>query len=447
MSERFNSRQLLWGIILIAVILRAAAAFYLGNQVIELPGTFDQISYHNLALRVLDGHGFSFGETWWPATRPNEPTAHWSFVYTLYLAAVYWLTGANPLVARLLQALITGVAMPWLVYQLATQLFPTKQTDDLQRQKQAVHWVGLLAAAIAAVYIYFIYYAAALMTESFYLVAILWSLTLALAIRQGKRGWRQWLLLGVALGLTTLLRQLFLLFIPFLLFWLWWATRPKLRYMAATLAVFVALILPWTVRNYFAFDHFVLLNTNAGFAFYWGNHPIYGTEFEPILAEEKGSYQDLLPQDLLYLNEAQLDSAVLKLALADIVADPGRYIQLSLSRIVPYFVFWPSPDSGTISNWSRVLSFGLFLPFMLAGVMMSLFKREIWQPDRLTAPPVLIFLFILFYAGIHIATWTLIRYRLPIDACLIPFAALALRQLARPLWSVAFQKLNPVASR
>ena len=444
MAERLTARRLLLIIILVAVFLRLAAALYLGNEVVELPGTFDQISYHNLALRVLGGHGFSFGETWWPATPADEPTAHWSFLYTLYLVSVYWLTGANPLVARLLQAVITGIALPGLVYLLATRLFPLK-TKSGQNDETEPHWVALLAAAISAIYVYFVYYAAALMTESFYIVAILWTLTLALRIRQrGSEGWRHWLLLGLALGVTTLLRQLFLLFIPFLLLWLWWTVRPRLRYLAAVPVVVLLLILPWTIRNYYAFDHFVLLNTNAGFAFYWGNHPIYGTEFEPILSEEKGSYQDLLPQDLLDLNEAQLDSAVLRLALENIAGDPLRYVQLSLSRIVPYFVFWPSPDSGTISNWSRVLSFGLFLPFMLIGLIISLLDRKLWLPNRLAAPSALIFLFMLFYAGVHFATWTLIRYRLPIDACLIPFAALSIRQLARPLWTVAQQKLNPV---
>jgi hypothetical protein len=67
-------------------------------------------------------------------------------------------------------------------------------------------------------------------------------------------------------------------------------------------------MLPWIVRNYIAFDQFVLLNTNSGYASYWGNHPVYGTKFIPILPEEMGTYLDLLPRDLLKqgLNEAAL---------------------------------------------------------------------------------------------------------------------------------------------
>ena len=55
-------------ILLISVLLRFGAAFYLGDKVVDLPGTYDQISYHTLAVRVLTGHGFSFATVWWPIT-------------------------------------------------------------------------------------------------------------------------------------------------------------------------------------------------------------------------------------------------------------------------------------------------------------------------------------------------------------------------------------------
>jgi hypothetical protein len=416
------------GIIALSVLLRLAAAFYLGNQVIAMPAIFDQISYHNLALRLLAGHGFSFGEAWWPATAANAPTAHWSYLYTLYLALVYFIFGPQPLIARLLQAALVGVLLPWLLYRISGRLFqPTPAGRPSGEQ------VGLVAAGLGAVYIYFIYYAAALVTESFYIVALLWLFDLALQIRQSSRSHlRHWLLLGVALAAAVLLRQLFLLFIPFLLLWLWWVARPKLIMLAVPLAVLTVAILPWTVRNYLAFDQFVLLNSNAGYAFYWGNHPVHGTNFQPILGEGMPSYYEILPQDLLAmgLNEAALDSALMERAITAIVADPGRYILLSLSRIPHYFVFWPSSESGLISNISRMASFGLFLPFMLYGLFLAGRQRVRGLGERVASPFFLLFLFMLVYTGIHVLTWTLIRYRLPVDAVLLLFAGLALTDLA-----------------
>ncbi|MBE2224040.1 MAG: hypothetical protein IAF02_21050, partial [Anaerolineae bacterium] len=161
MTKHVQSRHILIGIIIVAVVLRVAAALYLGNQIVELPGTFDQISYHKLALRVLGGYGFSFGELWWPVTPANEPTAHWSFLYTFYLTAVYALFGSNPLAARVIQAIAAGILMPVLVFRVAKLIFsPNSPASAYESDFHKGTWIGLFAAGITAVYIYFIYYAA-----------------------------------------------------------------------------------------------------------------------------------------------------------------------------------------------------------------------------------------------------------------------------------------------
>jgi len=428
------------GILIVSVLLRLGAALYLGNAVAPLPGISDQQSYHNLALRVLGGYGFSFGENWWPVTQAGEPTAHWSFLYTLFVTAVYAVFGNSPLIARIIQAVVVGILMPLLVYRITRRLFSPKAIYRANYSElQNGEWIALIAAGATAVYIYFIYYAAALMTESFYIVAILWVFDLATKMAQKQENsLLDWVMMGVALGTVVLFRQLFLLFIPFLLLWLWWAVRPRLWQVALPLIVVILMILPWTARNYLAFDQFVLLNTNSGYAFYWGNHPIYGTKFIPILPEEMGTYLDLLPRDLLKqrLSEAGLDTALLKRALVGIAADPVRYVQLSISRIPPYFNFWPSADSGLLSNLTRVGSFGLFLPFMLAGLIRTLKYKYVSWRVWLASPFALVYLFILVYTGIHVLTWTLVRYRLPIDAFLLMFAALAIFKLVEWLSSV-----------
>jgi 4-amino-4-deoxy-L-arabinose transferase-like glycosyltransferase len=429
------SRKPLLAIIVVSVLLRVGAALYLGNSVQDQPGIFDQISYHNLALRLVAGYGFSFESNWWPATAAGSPTAHWSYLYTLYLAAVYTLFGPHALAARLIQAVAVGVLMPWLLYRIGCRLVP-EQPGQQGGGRSLPPWLGghrlgLAAAALSAVYIYFVYYAGALVTESFYIVVLLWAFDLSLQISRAREArLRHWLLLGLALALAVLLRQLVLLVIPFLLLWLWWVVRPRPARLALPLIVVFLAILPWTVRNYLAFDQFVLLNTNAGFAFYWGNHPVHGNRFVPILTPEMGSYYSLIPAELLHLDEASLDKALLERALAGIAADPGRFLILSLSRIPHYFVFWPSATSGTISNVSRVGSFGLFLPFMIYGLFLSWRYASGTLADRSRSPFFLLYLFTAVYTAIHVFTWTLIRYRLPVDAVLLLFAGLALLELA-----------------
>jgi hypothetical protein len=57
--------------------------------------------------------------------------------------------------------------------------------------------------------------------------------------------------------------------------------------------------------------------------------------------------------------------------------------------------------------------------------------------NLLVSPQGLLILFVLVYSGVHILTWTLVRYRLPVDAVLLPFAGLALYDIAQRL-SVKF---------
>ncbi len=403
-------------ILALSVFLRIAVAFAMGDKVVELPGIFDQISYHNLALRVLGGHGFTFGELWWPITPANAPTAHWSFPYTLFLVAVYALFGPHPLAARLIQALIVGVLQPYITYLLGTRIFNRS--------------IGLISAAIAAVYVYFFYYGAALMTEPFYITTILLSLYFAIRLTEASNA-RQHikfgLALGLSLGMTFLLRQVFLLFAPFLFLWIWIARRAQKKSLpfaatAISLALIVLLILPITAYNMKRFHRFVLLNTNSGYAFFWGNNPIYGTHFIPILSTAE--YREMIPVEVRGLDEAALDQELLKRGIGFVIEDPGRYALLSLSRIPPYFMFWYSPDSSLLSNISRIGSFGVFLPFMLVGFVLAAKRRKgLWS--LLISPEGLLMLFVVIYSGVHILTWTLIRYRLPVDAVLVLFAGLA----------------------
>lgn len=414
------TRYWLLVIIVIAIILRVSAAMYMGDQVQDLPGVYDQISYDRLAQNLLAGNGFSFDVDWWPATRAGEPTAHWSYFMSLFLYGVYRIFGHHPLVARLIQALLAGVWMPWLTYRLGKRL--------------ANPAVGLIAAAISAIYIYFFYYAGALMTETFFFLAVLGMLNLSIDLVESP-GWKPAILLGLALGCGMLLRQLLLLFTPFLLAWLLWAGRGrfKLRYLLAVLGLPLVMILPFTLRNSLAFHQFVLLNNNAGYAFFWANHPIYGTNFISILPPDYPSYRELIPPELLALDEAAMDKALMKLGIQFVLDDPLRYVLLSISRLKDYFLFWPKPDSGVISNISRVGSFGLFLPFMLYGLVLALLPGRLEK--LLGGAPVnrraylLVYLFMLVYSGIHLLSWAYVRYRLPLDAVLVVFAALAFYHL------------------
>jgi len=433
-----HQHWLLLAILFAAVLVRVIPALYLGDQVEVLPGTADQVSYHALALRLIDGNGFTFGENWWPATKAGEPTAHWSFLYVYYLAAVYELFNSHPVIARVIQAIVVGILQVVLTFAITRRLFGGR--------------AAVFGAALSAFYPYFIYYSATLMTEPFYITVVLGVIYTAIRFTQEKnhiqpdqkRVARNKILYGLGLGLligsAVLLRQLFLALVPVVYLWMWLAVqknrnRVTFPVIGISFAVALMMILPFTKYNYDRFDRFVLLNTNSGYAFYLANHPFYGTNFIP--AREMDNYQSLIPEDLLVLDEASLDQSLLKLGIQFVVDDPLRYLQLSISRIPIYFNFWPSADSGILSNVTRVTSFGLLLPFFLLGIASWLRAETGNRFNRVVqSPGVLLLIFGIIYSLIHVFTWSLVRYRLPVDALLIPFAALAVMQV------LAFFKLD-----
>jgi hypothetical protein len=48
---------------------------------------------------------------------------------------------------------------------------------------------------------------------------------------------------------------------------------------------------------------------------------------------------------------------------------------------------------------------------------------------------VLLYLFVLLYTAIHLLSWALVRYRLPVDSVLLVFAGAALVTLAQRLFA------------
>ena len=394
-------------ILVISVLLRLAAALYLGEEVVPLPGTFDQVSYNALAQNVAAGKGFVFDHAWYPFTPANTPTAHWSFIYTLYLAAVYTLFGYHPVVARLIQAIIVGLLMPWLVYRLGKRNLGEK--------------VGLVGAAAISLYIYLLYYSATLMTEPFYITTLLWSLDILQRISKSPRRARLWVELGLAWGIAVLLRQQALMLAPLLLAWLLWATWRRvpiaqlLLRAALSLTIVALFILPWTLRNYRVYQRFLPLNSNVGWALYAANHPQQGTRFEPLNLPP-------LPDGVEGMNEAEMNDLLMKEGLRFVWDEPGRFALQTLDRFRNYFRFWPLSTSSPIANVSRALSFGLYLPFMLYGLYLS--------ARRVTPDLVLLYLYAAAYSAIHLLSWAMHRYRLPVDAVMMPFVGLALLDLA-----------------
>ena len=125
--------------------------------------------------------------------------------------------------------------------------------------------------------------------------------------------------------IAVLLRQTFLPVILFLGMWLWYSMKGfrimMIKGFALSIIIVIIGIIPWTIRNYRIFHQFVLLNTNAGYAFYWANHPIFGTDFSNELPQGV-TFSSLIPQELWGMDEASLEKELMRRSIQSILDDP-----------------------------------------------------------------------------------------------------------------------------
>lgn len=384
-------------ILVLALAARIAGALYLGNTVSGLSGAQDEISYSMLGQRFAEGHGMTFPTGWYPWIAADAPQSYYSYTMSLFLAGIYAVFGYFPIIARLIMAALSTL-MVLLMYLVSREFFDEQ--------------VALFTGFIGALYPYLIFYGITLVTETPFILALLASFYVVLQLLK-RPSTALWLLLGIALAITVLLRMAVVFFVPVLLGWLIWKLRGRRQsYMVAIpLLIIVLAVLPFTVRNYLLWGRFMLLESQFGHVFWNGNHPEHHGDFN-------GSKVFPIPAEVLASkNDAEITSTLLRMGIQNVLSDPWHFVQLTVTRLREFFNFWPTRNSTLLANVMRVSSFGLILPFTLFGLFANLRRLRELAP---------IYLFIIVHTGVYAISWTMIRYRIPLDVFFIMFTAYTL---------------------
>jgi 4-amino-4-deoxy-L-arabinose transferase-like glycosyltransferase len=389
-------------ILILALMVRVLAALYLGNAVSGLSGAQDEVSYSMLGQRYALGYGLTFPSGWYPWIKANAPQSYYSAMMSLYLAAIYTIFGYYPLIARIITGLLSTLIVA-VLYLLIRKLFNEK--------------TALFSALIAAGYAYLVFYGVTLVTETPFILGLLVCLYFTYSIIEDP-SWLKWIVFGLILSITILFRMAVIFFVPFLIGWVV-IEQPRNRKLAIIPFILIILaILPFTIRNYRLWNRFLLLEAQFGHVFWNGNHPGHQGDFHPYRVFS-------IPSEILSSNnDAEITNQLLRLGIQNVINDPKNFFLLTLTRLREFFKFWPTSDSNSTANLLRVFSFGIMWPFSLAGLLIS---RSQWR--RLF--PLLLFMPI--HTGVYAISWTMIRYRIPLDAVLIPFAAVAIVQILESL--------------
>ena len=403
----------------LALVLAAAGVVRLGyvltlENALNVTFEADPLTYDQLARNLLAGRPYVGASFYFPAGTEN-PTALWDPLYPLFLAGIYALVGHDFLAVRLVHVVL-GVASCGLLYVLGRSIFGPR--------------IGLLGAGFAAIYPFFIYYTGQILTETLFIFLMLTLLVLAHAIAQRPiSGGLAVLTLGITAGLTVLTRAEALYFAVILIVVLaWWSVplrpggapswRARLISLIALVVVFAATLSPWVGFNYARFDR-LFVTTKLGYNLYTYYHP-------RMTADQRVRSADIPQPDLTGLSEPEREDRLLSAGLDFMAADPARTARFMAAKAGLLFKLTPSNEINQRYAVVSLLSYGVLVPFMVIGAILSLRR---WQ---LTWP---LLLWVVMGSASGVIVLAGIRLRMRIEPILLLFAAVGVVKLVEWLWS------------
>ncbi len=275
--------------------------------------------------------------------------------------------------------------------------------------------VGLVAAAIAAVYPELIWFASHFWVENVFVVLLWWAMERLLAADEEGR-WLTAAAAGALWGLAILARETGLYFIPFAALWLMArASQPggRARAAAFTLAALLT-VAPWTYRNWEVFHAFVPVSTAGGLNLFQGNARLSRQEVYDLYYAVEGKieqYRYARREGLRVIRERQPAWLIEKLG-----EQMPRFWEAESMAVIHV----KRGAYGPVRPWvAIVVAIVMLLPYLailglfVAGLVVGAYDRV----------KILLLGFLVYYNLIHVATHGFNRYRLPIMPAVFLFAA------------------------
>ena len=377
------------------VVVFLAALMIRGAFVLTREGGLefpDEASYMAVAKNFLEGKGLIMGPKRQIVRAP---------LYPLFVALCRSRFAPDDIVAiRLIQCVI-GALTCLLVYRLGRVAFNAE--------------TGWIAAAIAAVYPFFVFYCGLLLTETLFTFLFVLLMCSLLQLRARLGVWRS-IWTGAVWGACVLLRASMLTFVAFLLpFWLISVERKVRGLLCWSVCVLAgALIMsPWVYRNYVITNgKFVPTTLMVGESLFEANSEL----------ATGGPALDIVefPKEAAGMNEYDRDRFLFRQAVGYMFHHPHRTISLAIEKFRRTWNVFPNYE-GYRSNFYRVVSAASYGPVLLLALIGLVgFAR----PGRVV---LLLCVPLIYFALLHSIFVGSTRYRTPLMSVWMVLAACPLR--------------------
>lgn len=394
MTQTFRAGWLVAGLALMVMVAGLIYSLRLGNEL----RFGDEFGYTHVAHNLVTRHWYSEDGIQTSAYRaPGYP----------WLLGLGMLVGANIVALRVVNFVALAAAMLLAYTLLARQSSPR---------------AGLLAAVGLLCYPVLFFTAGTLYPQTVGAALLLGSLTVA-ARAEGYGG--RWALAGAIFGLAVLAIPSFLLMLPvFALLPVFLSCARRWPAAALYLVGTLAVIAPWTARNYTVFHRFVPVSTNSGINLLLGNCDGAGPNTGYTVNIDRYSRQTT------GMDEAARDDFFRRAALRWIGEHPARVASLYVLKTINFFNVHNELD--THGESSRAKDLVMLLTY---GPLLVLLLLRLASWKRVPTTPLERFLLVAYLANALLSAvfFTRIRFRLPFDILLICALALFVDQALRPV--------------
>jgi 4-amino-4-deoxy-L-arabinose transferase-like glycosyltransferase len=427
--------QFLLGVTAFALAVRVALILFISHpaQIIADPAHTLLYEHGNIAHNLYAGHGFSMQ---WPYASldsarlismkapPKWEGAFLPPLNPLLLFLTYEIFGetSTALYAIMIFYAIISAFIPLAVYKLARLIGDERSAR--------------ISAIVAALFLPSAYAVVTFSGSALYqLLAII---ILYYSVRCAQRpSWQSFIMLGLLCGVMTQLRSEFFFLGALLIATVVVATRLRhslpLRQGLAAFLVFIAVVTPWTVRNYSLFHRFVPVLSHPWFEMWRGNNVmangttrneegnsiwISAASFPNLVHQ-----MDSIPYDQTF--EVNVDQIFKREVFHFIANDPIRFVSLGARKIFYLFTFDPyQPTSRS----------PFYIIPMLGVSILTIAGFYRLTRDRSNRPALLIFgVFLAAYLGMTVMTVMLARYQIYVFTALLGVTGLAFRNKPRSL--------------
>ena len=340
----------------------------------------------------------------------GQPTSVRPPAYPLFLASIFFAFGHNLLIVKIAQALLNALLIVFS-YLISREIFSEK--------------IAKISGILLCFYPPLLVYTGIIGSETLFTL-LLTVVIYAIIIGLKKENILILILSALLIGITDLCRST-LLFYPFFLgIGAYLLLRKKYSFFkiarSLTLLILVTFIpvIPWTVRNYFAFGKLLLVNVSGGELLWAGSY----LPWDGISKTDRGA--DFYKIFAVYKikNPAILEKNMQKEALKNIINHPAGFLKLTVKK---FFRFWFQPVGQELVSKKSKLA-GYLMYFLHAfWLLIAAYGFYISKGSRVIYMPITV-LFI-YFAIMHNLVAPIARYRLPIEPFIMIFATYGLYHL------------------